>query len=46
MSELILKPGPVLLWRQWEYNEVTEEGHYVDSDVTTVGDEYLFREAK
>lgn len=42
MSELILKPGPVLLWRQWEYDEVTEEGDYVDSDVTTTAHEYLF----
>jgi len=42
MSELILKPGPVLLWRKWEYDEVTEEGCYVDSDVTALAHEYLF----
>lgn len=42
MSELILKPGPVLLWRKWEYDEVTEEGGYVDLDITTAAHEYLF----
>ena len=39
MSELILKPGPVLLWRKWEYDEVTEEGGYVDLDITTAAHE-------
>lgn len=42
MSELILKPGPLLYWREWEYDEVMEEEDYVDSDVTTAAHEYLF----
>lgn len=42
MSELILKPGPLLYWREWEFDEVTEEENYVDSDVMTAAHEYLF----
>lgn len=42
MSELILKPGPVLIWREWVYDEAKEEGSWVDSNVTSFSHEYLF----
>lgn len=40
MSELILKSGPTLLWRQREYVRVTDEERYIDLDVTTVAHEF------
>lgn len=45
MFELILKSGPTLLWRQREYDSVTDEERYIDLNVTTVAHEYLFESA-
>ena len=40
--ELILKSGPQIISREWEYDHVKGEGHYVESDITDRAAELLF----
>jgi hypothetical protein len=42
MSELFFKTGPVLLRRDWVYDEETEENSIRETDVTIDAHEYLF----
>lgn len=42
MTELILKTGPCLIARRWEYDDARGKGAWVDQDVTAHAHQFLF----
>jgi len=40
--KLLLKPGPKLILKKWHYDEATDEGGWVEEDVTNKWQRFLF----